>query len=260
MKTNKDNESQVPLSERMLPFPNMTMMPRSIEKLPYHAPVTNGEIHPERKKTKRKKKKTKNKSKSKSMNELREIIRKIISESEDDNWFEYKDRKGNTHVINKGVVDDYGRRWENMDVGSRMSWLSSAGYEFANPEKIENKTWDSFSDKTKGELTHVASEKGIDAFGKSFGGRLREADDWGDSDKIGRAADFEREGKKELYYVVDGNGNAKHLSTNPMSAYEFLEKNFPRLGGGQVKVKVVRKDDWDNERINVGNIKAYKMQ
>lgn len=201
----------------------------------------------------------KKKSKPYKVNELREIIRKMIIESKDDDWFEYKDRKGNTHVIGKGVVDNYGRRWENMDVDSRMSWLSSAGYEFANPEKIKNRSWDSFSDKIKGELTHVASEKGIDSFGKSLGGRLREADDWDDSDKIGRAADFEREGKKEVYYVVDGNGNVKHLSTTPMSAHEFLERNFSKLGGGQVKVKVVRKNDWDNEKVNTGNIKNYKL-
>lgn len=258
MKTNKDNESQVPLSERTLPFPNMTMMPRSVKKLPYHAPVTNGEIHPHSNGNKKKKKKSKNKSKSTKLNELRDVIRKIIMESDD--WYEYRDRKGNIHSMTKDVVDGYGYEWDKMDLDSRMSWLSSAGYEFADPEKIENESWDDFSDKTKAELAHVRSERGIKMFGKSLGGRLRESDDWGDSDKIGRAADFEREGKKELYYVVDGNGNAKHLSTNPMSANGFLEKNFSRLGGGQVKVKVVRKDDWDNERINVGNIKAYKMQ
>lgn len=86
-----------------------------------------------------------------------------------------------------------------------------------------------------------------------------EDDDWGDSDKIGRAAAFEREGKKELYYVVDGKGHVKNISTTPMKAYGFLERNFSRLGGGQVKVKVVLKDDWDSEKINVGNIKSYSI-
>lgn len=197
----------------------------------------------------------KNNSKPTKLNELRDVIRKIIRESDD--WYEYRDRKGNKHIMAKDVVDDYGYEWDKMDLDSRMSWLSSAGYEFADPEKIENKSWDDFSDKTKAELAHVRSERGIEMFGKSLGGRLRESDDWGDSDKIGRAASLEREGKKELYYVVDGQGKVVNLSTTPMKAHDFLEKNFSLLRGGQVKVAIVPKEDWDSEKVNAGNIKTY---
>lgn len=83
MKTNKENQSQIPLSERMLPFPNMTMMPRSVHKLPYHAPVTSNELHPDSRGKKSKKKKSKNKSKSTKLDELRMIIRKMIWENQD---------------------------------------------------------------------------------------------------------------------------------------------------------------------------------
>lgn len=70
------------LSERTLAFGNMTVMPRTMDKLPYHAPVTNGDIHPHSNGNKKKKKKTK--SKSTQIKELREIIKKIISEFETD--------------------------------------------------------------------------------------------------------------------------------------------------------------------------------
>lgn len=41
------------LDERVLAFGNMTLMPREMDKLPYHAPVTTHKTHKKRKKKKK---------------------------------------------------------------------------------------------------------------------------------------------------------------------------------------------------------------
>ena len=92
---------------------------------------------------------------------------------------------------------------------------------------------------------------------QELAGIMSEGEDWGDSDKIGRAADLERGGKKELYYVVDGKGDVKNISTTPMAADDFLDKNYSRLGGGRVMVAIVPLEDWQNEKVTPSTIKKY---
>jgi hypothetical protein len=87
----------------------MTMMPRSVNKLPYHAPVTNGEIHPHSNGNKKKKKKMKSKSRASAINELRQAIREIIMEMDSDHrrmkelWYV---KKTNGGVLNISTSKD----------------------------------------------------------------------------------------------------------------------------------------------------------
>jgi hypothetical protein len=107
------------ISERGLAFGNMTLTPRDMDKLPYHAPVTNGEIHPHSNGNKKKKKRMKSKSKSTKLNELREAIRKIIAEIGTESrrmkelWYVKRTSGGVMNIsASKGEAEDF--LWDKL--------------------------------------------------------------------------------------------------------------------------------------------------
>lgn len=60
----------------------------------------------------------------------------------------------------------------------------------------------------------------------------------------------------EIFYVMDEIGKVKTMSTKRDNALSFLQNSLK--GDGRLSSRLVLKKDWEDEKINVSNIKNYK--
>ena len=75
-------------------------------------------------------------------------------------------------------------------------------------------------------------------------------------DKMADGGEITKEDCMEIFYVMDGSGKVKSMSSKRDNALSFLQNSLK--GDGRLSSRVVLKKDWENEKINTSNIKDYK--